>query len=159
MAWKSRFILVGILIIIVASAWNRLEEFKDQFWSDINNISQQVEKTPSKSDGQYDVKLKFPADKYPETARHIKNAIKKGASAVCTIDREGADENREKSLKNIPTKRGYDRDEYPMAMCEEGGAGADIEYISPSDNRGAGSWVSHQLSEYEDGTAVLFVVD
>jgi len=110
-------------------------------------------------DAQYDVKLKFPADKYPETARHIKNAIKKGASAVCTIDREGADENREESLKNIPTKRGYDRDEFPMAMCEEGGAGADIEYISPADNRGAGSWVSHQLSEYEDGTAVLFVVD
>nr|WP_260859246.1 NucA/NucB deoxyribonuclease domain-containing protein [Bacillus pumilus] len=159
MAWKSRFILVGILIIIVASAWNRLEEFKDKFWSDINNISQQVEKTPSKSDSQYDVKLEFPADKYPETARHIKNAIKKGASAVCTIDREGADENREESLKNIPTKRGYDRDEFPMAMCEEGGAGADIEYISPADNRGAGSWVSHQLSEYEDGTAVLFVVD
>lgn len=159
MAWKSRFILVGIVIIIVASAWNRLGEFKDKFWSDINNISQQVEKAPSKSDSQYDVKLKFPAEKYPETARHIKNAIKKGASPVCTIDREGADENREKSLKNIPTKRGYDRDEYPMAMCEEGGAGADIEYISPSDNRGAGSWVSHQLNEYEDGTAVLFVVD
>ncbi|MFP5281793.1 NucA/NucB deoxyribonuclease domain-containing protein, partial [Bacillus safensis] len=98
-------------------------------------------------------------DKYPETARHIKNAIEKGASAVCTIDREGADENREESLKNIPTKRGYDRDEFPMAMCEEGGAGADIEYISPADNRGAGSWVSHQLSEYEDGTVVLFVVD
>ncbi|UQZ91727.1 hypothetical protein [Bacillus safensis] len=79
------------------------------------------------------MKLKFPTDKYPETARHIKNAIKKGASAVCTIDKEGADKNREESLKNIPTKRGYDRD--------------------------AGSWVSHQLNEYEDGTAVLFVVD
>lgn len=118
-----------------------------------------VEVGASEDEGQYDVKLKFPADKYPETARHIKNAIKKGASPVCTIDREGADENREESLKNIPTKRGYDRDEFPMAMCEEGGAGADIEYISPSDNRGAGSWVSHQLSEHEDGTAVLFVVD
>lgn len=46
-----------------------------------------------------------------------------------------------------------------MGMCEEGGAGADIEYISPSDNQDAGSWVSHQLNEYEDGTAVLFVVD
>ncbi|QRF32668.1 DNA-entry nuclease [Bacillus safensis] len=99
------------------------------------------------------MKLKFPTDKYPETARHIKNAIKKGASAVCTIDKEGADKNREESLKNIPTKRGYDRDEFPMDMCEEGGAGADI------DNRDAGSWVSHQLNEYEDGTAVLFVVD
>ena len=54
---------------------------------------------------------------------------------------------------------GYDRDEYPMDMCEEGGAGADIEYITPSDNRGAGSWVSHQLSDYPDGTKVLFVVE
>lgn len=126
---------------------------------DIDTGANTVEVGASEDEGQYDVKLKFPADKYPETARHIKNAIKKGASPVCTIDREGADENREESLKNIPTKRGYDRDEFPMAMCEEGGAGADIEYISPSDNRGAGSWVSHKLSEYEDGTAVLFVVD
>jgi hypothetical protein len=54
-------------------------------------------------------------------------ALKKGTSAVCTIDKEGADKNREESLKNIPTKRGYDRDEFPMAICEEGGAGADIE--------------------------------
>ncbi len=76
---------------------------------------------------QYDVKLKFPFDKYPETARDIKNAIKKGASAVCTIDKEGADKNGEESLKNIQVKREYDRDEFPMAMCEEGGAGADIE--------------------------------
>lgn len=54
---------------------------------------------------------------------------------------------------------GYDHDEYPMAMYEERGAGADIEYITPSDNRGAGSWVSHQLSDYPDGTKVLFVVE
>lgn len=62
-------------------------------------------------------------------------------------------------MENIQTRMGYDRDEYPMAMCEEGGAGADIEYITPSDNRGAGSWVSHQLSDYPDGTKVLFVVE
>ncbi|MGE8207509.1 NucA/NucB deoxyribonuclease domain-containing protein [Heyndrickxia sp. NPDC080065] len=105
------------------------------------------------------VVIYFPSDKYPETARHIKNAIKAGESKYCTIDRKHADENREKSLKNVPTKKGYDRDEYPMAMCEEGGSGADIEYISPSDNRGAGSWVSHQLSNYPDGTVVLFEVN
>ncbi|MGG2183838.1 hypothetical protein [Bacillus sp. (in: firmicutes)] len=73
------------------------------------------------------MKLKFPFDKYPKTARDIKNAIKKGASAVCTIDKEGADKNGEESLKNIQVKREYDRDEFPLAMCEEGGAGADIE--------------------------------
>ncbi|MDQ0417601.1 hypothetical protein J2Z48_001774 [Croceifilum oryzae] len=30
-----------------------------------------------------------------------------------------------------------------MAMCLEGGHGADIRYISPADNRGAGAWVGN----------------
>ncbi|MGM1023035.1 MAG: NucA/NucB deoxyribonuclease domain-containing protein [Bacillota bacterium] len=102
--------------------------------------------------------LEFPSSRYPETGAHIKDAIAAGHSAVCTIDRDGAEENRKESLKGIPTKKGYDRDEWPMAMCAEGGAGADIRYITPSDNRGAGSWVSHQLDKYVDGTKVRFIV-
>lgn len=111
------------------------------------------------ADNAYDYVLNFPSDRYPETAQHIKEAIEKGHSDTCTIDRGGADDRRKQSLKDIPTKKGYDRDEYPMAMCEEGGEGADVKYISPSDNRGAGSWVGHQVSEYPDGTKVLFIVD
>ncbi|MCM3169696.1 DNA-entry nuclease [Peribacillus simplex] len=111
------------------------------------------------SEESYNVVINFPSEKYPETAEHIEDAIADGSSNICTIDRNGADENRDESLENIQTRMGYDRDEYPMAMCEEGGAGADIEYITPSDNRGAGSWVSHQLSDYPDGTKVLFVVE
>lgn len=106
----------------------------------------------------YDVKIDFPEDRYPLTAKHIKDAIAAGEDKICTIDREGAEENRKLSLKGIPTKPGYDRDEWPMAMCEEGGEGADIEYIPPSDNRGAGSWVGNQLDQYEDGTRVLIEV-
>lgn len=102
------------------------------------------------------VTLEFPADRYPKTAAHIRNAIDKGESAVCTIDRDGAEENREDSLRGIPTKKGFDRDEWPMAMCEEGGTGADIQYIPPSDNRGAGSWVGNALEDYPDGTQVEF---
>lgn len=109
--------------------------------------------------GDYDVVIHFPDDKYPETAAHVQEAINNGESAVCTIDRDGADENREESLDGIPTKKGYDRDEWPMAMCAEGGTGADIEYITPSDNRGAGSWVGNQLEGYADGTRVFFVID
>ncbi len=104
------------------------------------------------------VTLQFPSDRYPETALHIKEAIAAGESPTCTLDRKGADQNRKESLKGIPTKAGYDRDEWPMAMCAEGGAGADIKYIDPSDNRGAGSWVSNQLEQYPDGTRVQFVV-
>lgn len=103
------------------------------------------------------VQLEFPGDRYPETAEHIQEAIQNGESAICTIDRDQAEENRKESLKGVPTKKGYDRDEWPMAMCAEGGAGADIEYITPSDNRGAGSWVGNQLEEFADGTRVEFI--
>ncbi len=87
------------------------------------------------------------------------DAIAAGHSAICTIDRDGAEENRKESLKGYPTKKGYDRDEWPMAMCAEGGAGADIRYITPSDNREAGSWVSHRLENFADGTKVKFIVN
>lgn len=113
--------------------------------------------TPSSSSDSNVVQLEFPADRYPETAKHIQDAIANGESATCTINRDQAEENRSKSLKGIPTKKGYDRDEWPMAMCEEGGEGANIEYITPSDNRGAGSWVGNQLEDYADGTRVEFM--
>lgn len=107
----------------------------------------------------YDVVLNFPADKYPETAAHIQSAIKNGETPICTIDRDGAEDNRKESLAGIPTKEGFDRDEFPMAMCAEGGEGADIAYVESSDNRGSGSWVGNQLEDYQDGTRVLIVVD
>ncbi|MDM5337534.1 NucA/NucB deoxyribonuclease domain-containing protein [Fictibacillus enclensis] len=106
----------------------------------------------------YDQTLYFPLSRYPETGDHIRDAIAAGHPAVCTIDRDGADQRREESLAGYPTKTGYDRDEWPMAMCEEGGYGADIRYISPSDNRGAGAWVGNQVESYPDGTKVLFIV-
>lgn len=105
-----------------------------------------------------DVTLQFPSDRYPETGNHIKEAIAKGHSAICTIDRNGVDERRKQSLANTPTKKNFDRDEWPMAMCKEGGTGADIRYIKPSDNRGAGSWIGNQLDNYPNGTRVAFTV-
>ena len=110
------------------------------------------------NNGNVDHTIVFPSDRYPETAQHIKDAVASGKSSVCTIDRNGADKNRDESLKGIPTKKGYDRDEWPMAMCAEGGTGADIKYIKPSDNRGAGSWISNQLEDFPDGTKVEIVV-
>ncbi|NOU94208.1 DNA-entry nuclease [Paenibacillus sp. LMG 31456] len=101
----------------------------------------------------------FPSVRYPETAAHIREAIEQGEPSICTIDRKGAEENRKESLKGIPTKPNLDRDEFPMAMCVEGGKGADIKHINPSDNRGAGSWVSNQLEKYPDGTRIKIVVN
>jgi len=126
----------------------------DQSIQDENN-EQYTQTEPD----DYEYILIFPSNKYPETALHIKGAIEQGYSDVCTINREGAEANRKLSLAGIDAVSGYDRDEWPMAMCEEGGKGASVAYIDPSDNRGAGSWVGRQLSAYENGTKILFIVE
>lgn len=102
--------------------------------------------------------IEFPSNKYPETAAHIKDAIVSGKTDICTIDRGGAAERRKQSLAHVPTKKGYDRDEYPMAMCREGGKGADIRHIKPADNRGAGSYIGNKVEKLPDGAKVKIVV-
>ncbi|MFP3419646.1 NucA/NucB deoxyribonuclease domain-containing protein [Bacillus sp. SIMBA_154] len=136
-------ILLLLLIVIgVATGYIQLEQSKQE-----------------KTNSSYDKTIHFPSDRYPETAKHIEEAIEEGQSSICTIDRKNSDEQRDRSLHGIPTKRGYDRDEWPMAMCKEGGKGASVKYVRPSDNRGAGSWVSHQLSDDPDGTKIQFIID
>ncbi|MGX5519299.1 NucA/NucB deoxyribonuclease domain-containing protein [Bacillus cereus] len=80
--------------------------------------------------------IEFPSNKYQKTAAHIKDAIVNGKTDICTID----------------------RDEYPMAMCREGGKGADIKHIKPADNRGAGSYIGNKVEKLPDGTKVKIVV-
>lgn len=145
--------------IIKSSTMVPLRFVSESLGADVNWNNSTRTITIGSTGKTYDVVINFPANKYPETAAHIKNAIDKGESPICTIDRDGAEENRDQSLAGIPTKDGYDRDEFPMAMCAEGGESADIAYVTPSDNRGAGSWVSNQLEQYPNGTRVLFVVD
>ncbi|MCY8318576.1 DNA-entry nuclease [Bacillus vallismortis] len=142
-------IIKTILLVIVVIAAAAVGLIKGDFFSADQKTSQTNE---------YDETIALPSDRYPETAKHIEDAIIEGHSDVCTIDRDGAEERREQSLKDVPPKTGYDRDEWPMAMCKEGGEGASVEYISPADNRGAGSWVGHQLTDYPDGTKVLFTI-
>ena len=45
-----------------------------------------------------------------------------------------------------------------MALCQEGGVGADIKYIKPSDNRGAGSYIGNKVEKLPDGAKVKIVV-
>ena len=47
-----------------------------------------------------------------------------------------------------------DRDEYPFAASRQGGAGASVEFMSPGDNRGAGSLFGHQIRGLADGTDI-----
>lgn len=154
---KKHFILLLICFSIMISGCSI--NLTQNITPSANNEEQQTSDNSQTEPDEYDYVLQFPSDSYPETALHIYSAIQNGHSDVCTIDREGAYENRKQSLKGIETKEGYDRDEWPMAMCAEGGEGASVAYINPSDNRGAGSWVGNQLSAYENGERILFIVE
>ena len=114
-----------------------------------------LSKTRSK---QYDYKLRLKRSEYPQTFGHIDGAIKKGHPYIVTIQRDAAKLNRKLSLKDIKTKTDKDRDEWPMAMFKEGGSGASVKYIDPSDNRGAGSSIGNALSDLPNGTRVKLEV-
>jgi hypothetical protein len=94
------------------------------------------------------VYVSLSAAKYPQTTDHIQDAIAAGHAALLHIDRADEDLHRSQSLAPYPPRSGYDRDEYPPAMSREGGTGADVRYISPSDNRGAGSVMGNALEPY-----------
>ncbi len=104
------------------------------------------------------IRVEIPQGLYPESASHILDAQNAGWPSELTIAREDARENRHESLEGISTVPGFARDEYPPAMFEEGGAGASVRYVPPSDNRGAGSCIGHQCAPYPNGTTIEIVV-
>jgi RHS repeat-associated protein len=99
----------------------------------------------SSDDDDVDVEIVIPKSKYPETAQHVEDAIKSGHPDKLTVDRSKAKANRKESLKDIPKVKAKDLDEYPPAMFREGGSGASVRPIAPSDNRGSGSGMGHKL--------------
>jgi hypothetical protein len=68
-----------------------------------------------------------------------------GPAGVVHIRRNEGRANRRASLKGIPAKPGYDRDEYPPAMSDEGGKG-----------RTAGSLMRNQLAPYCNEQRFIF---
>lgn len=92
--------------------------------------------------------------KYPQTAEHIRIAIKKGMPEYVTLGRDEASDRRKESLKGIKTRPEYDRDEWPMACFIEGGAGADVCYIDRGDNRGSGSNIGQQMRGIPNGSMI-----
>jgi hypothetical protein len=96
--------------------------------------------------------------RYPESAKHIEDAQAAGQPSTLTVDRSGATQRRAESLRGFDRVSGLDRDEYPPAVFSEGGEGASVRAISPSDNRGAGASIGNQLRGIPNGTRVKLVV-
>ena len=102
-------------------------------------------------------------ERFPESAAHILFASGGNKNITLTLDRAGAAENRKKSLRglrlgsklaedeNDSRYEGLDRDEWPPAQFEEGGAWASVVLIDKHDNRGSGKYIKDQLSFTENG--------
>jgi RHS repeat-associated protein len=92
--------------------------------------------------------------RFPESVAHIEDAQRAGKPSTLTIDRAGATANRRESMRGTNRVSGKDRDEYPPAMFKEGGKGASVRPIRPSDNRGAGACIGAQCQGLPNGTKV-----
>jgi hypothetical protein len=94
-------------------------------------------------------------ERSPESAQHIEDAQQEGQPTGGVIDREGADERRRESLEGVPSPPpGYDRDEYPPAVLDTGGAGSDVREVPSGDNRSAGGQLGRRIKELPDGTSI-----
>jgi hypothetical protein len=90
--------------------------------------------------------------RWPDIIGHVQRATDRdGRPRHLHIDRADADVHRAAALAGIPTKTGFDRDEYPPAMSLEGGADSTVEYVPSSENRSQGSAMGAALSGFCEG--------
>ena len=93
-----------------------------------------------------------------EALIHIELYMQSTGKNTFTYEPNNAKSQRKDSLKGIETKKGYDRDEFPMAIFKEGGKGASVMHINPSDNRSVGSAIGGALRGNETGSKVKIVI-
>jgi hypothetical protein len=107
-------------------------------------------------------RLVFSARKYPHIRAHYRSAVRKGWPKILVLNRPGADARRDRLLEDIPTRDGYDRDEYPPAVGRGKGKGleggtdprgwkADVRYVPSSENRSHGSSLGAKLRRFCNG--------
>ena len=94
-------------------------------------------------------------------------AITKGWPRVMALNRKGAAARRKRLLEDIPTRPGFDRDEYPADVgrgrANDGLRGlvrginptgwmGDVAYVPSSENRSHGGSLGATLKPFCDGT-------
>lgn len=106
--------------------------------------------------------VSFSKTKYPHIRAHYLAAVKAGWPRFLIVNRPGADARRERLLEGVPTKDGYDRDEYPPAVARGRGFHirgenprgwkASVRYLKSRENRSHGSSLGGQLRPFCNGT-------
>jgi hypothetical protein len=112
-------------------------------------------------------RLVFSKLKYPNIRAHVREAIASGWPKVMVINRTGAPQRRNRLRDLLPTKAGFERDEYPVAIGRGKASGAswgliagtdpigwiaDIAYVPSSENRSHGSSLGARLRRLCNGT-------
>jgi hypothetical protein len=104
----------------------------------------------------------------PERAAPLPGALRRGWPRRLVVNRRGADARRERALRDIPTREGFDRDEYPPAVGRGRGPGltrgrnprgwkADVRYVPSSENRSHGATLGDRLEPFCNGTRFRYV--
>ena len=103
------------------------------------------------------VRVRLSRRRWPHVADHVAD-IRGRYPAVWHIDPAHDRAHREASLRGVPTRPGYDRDEQPPAMSREGGEGADVRLVPSGENRSQGAAMGARLRPYCDGAPFRLVV-
>jgi hypothetical protein len=113
-------------------------------------------------------RIVFSAQTFPNVRRHFRGALRRGWPRRLVVNRRGADARRDRALRDIPTREGFDRDEYPPAVgrgrgpaLERGrnprGWKADVRYVPSSENRSHGATFGDRLERLCNGTRFRYV--
>ena len=112
--------------------------------------------------------ISFSATKYPTIRRHVLDAVAAGWPRTLVVNRPGAAPRRNRLLEDVPTRDGFDRDEYPPAVGRGTGKGlvrgsaprgwmASVQYVPSSENRSHGSTMGTKLRRFCNGTRFRYV--
>ena len=100
--------------------------------------------------------------------KHMRAAIRRGWPRRLIVNRPGTDARRDRLLEEIPTKDGFDRDEYPPAVGRGKGKGleggrnprgwkASVRYVPSSENRSHGASLGNKIENFCNGTRFRYV--
>ena len=112
--------------------------------------------------------ITFSKTRYAHIRAHFLAALRRGWPRTLVLNRRGADARRERVLRDVPTRDGFDRDEYPPAVGAGKGEGlecgryprgwkAEVRYVPSSENRSHGSLLGITLWRFCDGTRFRYV--
>jgi hypothetical protein len=133
---RRGFVLCALVLLVLA------------LFQEVNAVQQQQQQH------EYHLNCRL----FPSLCRHWQDAQDAGHPDILTVERTGATQRRKHAVKLLNTKSGWDRDEYPPASSKEGGHGASVRYVDPSENRSEGGSRRNLFKSIQDGSLVKYIL-